>query len=185
MSANKPIVYHDLKSGLRVEMDFNDFLKCLSQEKDTNTKSKTKKLKKCDLKKMVEKTKYPEYIFGDKKIDLKHLGNYILRNVLPTMYKNRETALYYHNIKNDIMALTDNQYDTETTLYTVQGLEKCDADTEWYVDYMLKGVKTRCHITAEIWYSDDEDKQLPISPIAHLLSLHTSDGFTILKIRWE
>jgi len=182
MSSQKEVSLHDFQNGVHMDIPFDKLIELLSGGNITDVNNIPKK---DDLKKFIDTQKYPQYYFNDKKIDLKNLGKFVINKVIPTMFKNKETALFYHNHIQDVMCVKPTEYTAEINRYIDDGLTKCYSDTEYFIDYKFKGSVKRCYIITEIWYYEDEDKYIPISPLAHLLGLHTSAGFTFLKIRWD
>lgn len=121
------------------------------------------------------------------KINIKDMAEKIFNKYIPEMYNHKEYAMFYHNHLNDFACISKKEYLQETNKYKNNSLAKVDGDCQWYIEYtkIKKGKTIKCHITTEVWYYPEGDKDIPTSPLACIFHQYLSAGFFIIKVRFE
>lgn len=128
------------------------------------------------------KSGYPVYI-GYEKINIPHLANYLVNNLLPTMVAHKESCFFWHYKLKDVSCFTEELYQTERDRFSKEKLKCENFDTIWTVDFKLPdGTKMKAEISNEVWFNEEKDH--PISPFALVFDAPFADGYMLSKVKF-
>jgi len=116
--------------------------------------------------------------------DPRHLGMFLLTQVIPKMEGNGDMAFAWMWAKSDVCLYNQQEYDAETTHYRVNHkMKKNDGETTWFYEFKKGNKKRKAIITTEIWFKKNGNHKT--SPIALLLGQFFGAGLHIAKVKFE
>lgn len=132
----------------------------------------------------LSKLDYTRFVVNNVKVDVKDLANFMVKKLLPDMVTHKESCFFWHNLKNDVTALTHDQYKHEIKRFQSFEYDCEKFDTMWQINFtMPDGTKMIAEITHEVWY--DEDKDFPISPFAFIFEAPFAEGYMLSCVKFK